>query len=80
MRYIGHLKKKVKHVTFERMLIMNQYIFSTAEDDWLASMKKELLENRKAKEILYNFNFEEDRPAAGKLNWNTQECKLKPTQ
>lgn len=64
----------------KRMLIMNQYIFSTAEDDWLASMKKEMLENRKAKEIQYNFNFEEDRPTIGKLNWDTQECKIKPGQ
>ena len=59
---------------------MNQYIFSTGDDDWLDSMKKEMLESRKTKENQYNFNFEDDRPVAGKLNWEIQECKFKPAE
>lgn len=56
---------------------MNQIIFTPAEDDFVALMKKEMLEDRKTKELKYNYNFIECRPVPGKLIWEIPESDYK---
>lgn len=52
---------------------MNQCIFTTTDEDFVALMKKEMLEERKIKELKYNFNFTDTRPVPGKLIWEKEE-------
>lgn len=55
---------------------------SNCEQDWLSTMKKELLESHKSKEALYNFDFNEVKHKPGNYIWEKiqdhyQEVKSK---
>ena len=47
------------------------------EEDWVMTMKKELLECMKEKESLYNFNFENEIAKEGRYSWVKVETHSK---
>ena len=50
------------------------YVFSEA--DWVMSMKKELLENNKRLEGVYNFDFEKEEIKKGRWQIIDDGCKV----
>jgi hypothetical protein len=62
-------------------IIMNSIESTTFEEDWILSMKKEILDDNKEKESFYNFDFQNERSKQGKYWWeNLKNCeKLRET-
>lgn len=47
------------------------------EEDWLLTMKKEIIEDIKEKESKYNFGFDEEKNKEGKFLWTIHEqCSI----
>ena len=59
---------------------MNCFTSLQAEGDWLRAMKKELLEDTKDKEVLYNFDFECEKAREGRLAWERTEASPTATK
>ena len=52
---------------------MNHLNSPPTEEDWMRGIKKELLDDKKDKETLYNFDFEQERSRDGRLIWERVE-------
>ena len=51
------------------IVIMNCLNPVSFEDEWVLSMKKELLEDNKKLETAYNFNFDKEEAKKGQFLW-----------
>lgn len=52
---------------------------SISEISWLTIIKKEMIENQKSKETLYNFDFTQDRIRSGNYLWEMIHDPLQVT-
>jgi hypothetical protein len=58
---------------------MKQENMSQVAELWLESIKKEIFEDSKQKEVKYNFNFENEEKKTGRFVWSTCEMNVKDT-